>query len=536
MSRRFIDVLLARADEHDIGITFIESEGESHLPYADLAAAAPNWAAALAEAGVRPGDTVVLQIGGNRDLVHCFWGAVHLGAVPAPMPPAQSPADAARVARAHALLGRPKVLSDGRARVDDALADSIIDTAELRRLAARGDARPEPAEVPADAPRLIQFSSGSTGTPKGIVVTEANLVAGLEACVPQRKARVRNSMLTWLPLTHNLSLIGFHVYAILQDYGQVLMPTSAFVMDPISWLQAITRHRPTVSACPNFAFRHLLRALAAAPDRARGVDLSSIHKIMCGSEPVDPELAARFQRELAPLGLRANAVNAGYGLSEACLMVSVTEIYEPLHTLRLDRSRLSPGATLEDALAAPGGGADFVSVGRAVPGLEVSIRDEAGADAGEGVVGEIHVAGAPVTAAVLTAEGIRSQELAPDGALPTGDIGILVDGELYVVGRKKDIIFVGGKNFYSNDLERVIEEGLGIDCAIIGRTSPERGGEEIVVFPRRRADLDEESAAREIRSRLMRETGVPVDRLLWVDRIPTTANGKKARHALEGML
>lgn len=534
MTHGFINILLSRRNEQENGITFHEASGDSFLSYGELAAEAASWAAALADAGVQQNQPVLMQIAGNRDLVQAFWGAVYLGAVPTPIPPAQSPTDAGRVARAHAMLGSPFILSDGRARIDDALAESVISTKDLRVFAENTNTCLEPAQLSGDAPRLIQFSSGSTGAPKGIVVTEDNIVVGLEVTVPKRPARVKNSMLTWLPLSHNLSLIGFHVYSVFQNYSQVLMPTSSFVMNPVSWLQAITKFKPTVTACPNFAFRHVLRVLDAHPERSEGLDLSSVHKVACGSEPIDPALAADFQAELSKYGLRDNAVIAGYGLSEACLMVSVTEIYEPLHTLRLDRSRLRTGMALSDV--EDPNGAEFVSVGIPVDGLDVTIRDDNGATLGEDIVGEIYISGPPVTAHVLTADGVREQSTASDGALPTGDIGLMTSGELYVVGRKKDIIFVGGKNFYSNDLERLIEDKLDIDCAVLGRTSNERGGEEIVVFPQRADGLVEEKAVRDIKSLIMRETGVPIDTLIWVDSIPTTPNGKKARHALEGLL
>lgn len=527
MTLSFIDILLSRAQEQENGITFVEGDDSTAVTYGELVDTARRLAHVYRDAGIDKGQPVILSVADNQQLIYAFWALVWLGAVPVPIAVGSAPADKARLVRAHRFLSQPRVLVSSTVNLPAEIEEYVLIAGECENAMTEAQCE-EPACVAPDDTRLIQFSSGSTGNPKGIVVTERNIVSGLQACVPQRRARVKNSMLTWLPLTHNMSLIGFNVYALFQNYPQYILPTRSFIQNPLSWLHAITRYRPTVTACPNFALRHVLGMMQRRPEQCQGLDLSSIHKIMCGSEPVDVNLAHKFQTTLEAFGLRPNAINTGYGLSEACLLVTVSGIYEPLHVARLNRSAIRDGARWDDLIAE--NGAEFVSVGRPVPGIEMTVRDEEGNDVGADVIGEIYVAGEPVSHSIIGHDGIIPQQLAPDGALPTGDIGVLHDGELYVVGRKKDVLFIGGKNYYANDLEMIVEDKLGVETVVCAQKDQTKGVEEIIVCAQRDDAHDENTTARNIRQLLMSETGVGAAQVVWRDTLPKTANGKKARH------
>lgn len=534
----FIDILTNQDHEENVGITFVDPHGETFLSYGELCRRVPEWAAVLAAKGVRREDPVVFQISDNKDLVMMFWAVLWLGAIPVPMAPARTAVERDTVARVCGFFHRYFVASDTSSVEPLLEAEEYLDTVAIRAEVDSGtypsDLYRNPITASMEDTRIIQFSSGSTGVPKGIMVSEGNLIHGLEALVPARRARVKNSMLTWLPLTHNLSLIGVHVYSILQNYGQVLMPTHSFVMNPLAWLQAVTTYRPTVTMCPNFAFGYVLRALHAHPEVLSALDLSSIHKIMCGSEPVDPDLAAQFQRELRQIHLRNNAINTGYGLSEACLMVSVTDIYQPMKVLRLDRSRLFYGCTVAEAEDPEG--AAFVSVGHPAPGVHLTIRNDAGGLLEEGAIGEIYIAGSPVAQRVLTPEGIQEQPFTSDGALATGDMGLFYEGELFVVGRIKDIIFVGGKNYYSNDLEKLLEAEIGVECAVVGATDASTQTEIVCVFPVRTEGVSEAEVEKGIKRVMLGKLAVPVDRIMWINALPKTSTGKRARQVLREMI
>lgn len=569
--RTLSDVLRDKADEVTKGITFLENRHDVFVPYSQVHKEALVDAARLAASGLGPGNRVILQVSDNRDLIRAFWGCVYAGAVPALAPPVSGPGDVERVRTLANMIPSALVIVDERSRSllhgengataavsEDRLLDVSILRTEASDSAADTETSADDSEFPVSRAlpdeALIQFSSGSTGAPKGVIVTNECVLNGLRATIPKHQHRYVNKMLTWLPLTHNLSLIGFHVYALFRGYEQVLLPVSEVIVDPAKWFEAVTQHRPTVTVCPNFAFSHFLRYLKRSPLGAdHGYDFSNVQKLMSGSEPIDASLARKFLSAMSAVGLRNDALTPAYGMSEACLLVTSRDIYAGLSTLRLDRKKTAPGQHFADI--ASSSGAEFVALGKAVPGISVTIRDDAGEILGDDIVGEIHISGAPLTRAAITADGIKEHRLTGDEAFATGDIGILRDGELYVLGRKKDIIFVNGRNYYSADLEAVLENVLERDTAVLGRSSSETGEEEIVVFMARTTAADKstgiaESNADEPKfdevaeiadernaiSELMRVAGVPVARVLWVDTIPVSPNGKKLRHKLETLL
>ncbi|MDR2378594.1 MAG: AMP-binding protein [Bifidobacteriaceae bacterium] len=537
-----INLLANKRDERGLGITFVspgDIEGEFY-PYSALRRDAIRYRQILQGQGFQAGDHVLLQLVDNKALVQAFWACLWGGFVPVPMSAAGDQRALGRVARVQEILPRSHVLFQRADHPDVPAAGGLpgaIDFDSLDPDAAPGPAEPDPEPVLASTVRLVQFSSGSTGDPKGVIITEGGLLAGLRACVPRRTPRLVNSLLSWLPLTHNLSLVGVHLYSICQNYGQVLMPPSQFAMDPLSWLRAIGVHRPTVTFCPNFACKHVLKALARlGPEAIAGCDLSSVHKIVNGAEPIDQATVQAFESQLEPFGLMRNVMVPGYGLTEASLGVTIAEIYQPLHTLTLDRDRIAVGQSVADIQ--DDGGATFTGLGAPTPGMSLSIRDAAGNILDNGVIGEIWIRGDSLSSGYIDAKGVHRHRLSPDGYLDTGDLGAVFGADLYVLGRKKDIIFVNGKNVYSHDLERVLEEALGFDCAVLGRTD-DSGAEAVFVFL---ADADtadradrEEAAGRAVAT-LMREFGVPTTQVVWVGEIPRTQTGKKERFALQSLI
>ncbi|MDO5077823.1 AMP-binding protein [Corynebacterium sp.] len=546
----FLDVLLAHEGEEVLGITFIDSQGEEFYPYGQLVKDVAILACYLAELGVRRGDNVIIQIEDNKTLAQAFWGIAWLGAVPVPLGVARDARSERLLHSVFDLLDAPWVLHAaelplGHEKIGDRLVQLKGIDALRERIGDLSIAAFPPVQLRGEETRVIQFSSGSTGMPKGVIVTETNLLVGLQSTVPRRPAKLQNRMLSWMPLTHNMSMIGFLVYAVFSSYPLALMPTKLFVMNPASWLYAIDRFRPTITAAPNFALKHLLTMLQARPiPENKAPDLSSLHKLVCGSEPISLELVSQFEAMMAGYGLRKSIFVSGYGLSEACLTVAMSEIYEPLKAISLDRSRITPGANVDDiALEESQGGSTFVSVGQPVPHLEVTICDDTDNILTEGTVGEVCLAGAAITEDSYTATGRQQHPTTSYGALKTGDIGTIIDGELYIIGRIKDIIFIGGKNYYGNDLEQSIEQKFPVQCVAGGYTDKTTGTEAVVIFLSRNQGVDEATngvqseasqneISQQVRSTLMKDLGIPVDRIIWVDRIPRSATGKKLRGVL----
>ncbi|WP_260840106.1 AMP-binding protein [Gordonia pseudamarae] len=527
-----IDMLTCKVEEWGRGIYFATARSEDFYPYAQLYRDTIVSSARLLEAGISPGDRVLFQVADSRVLIRLFWACAFVGAVPALLPPAVSAADTVRVDRAAALMPQAAILADERTHSlleRSGSADRIVRTSQLL-VDQEGDFRAslQPAEVGPESERLIQFSSGSTGLPKGIIVTERVLIGTLQTTLPQHGYRFQNSMLTWLPLAHNLSLVGFHVNSVSQDFDQIIMPTVDFLANPYVWMEAITRHRPTVTVCPNFGMKHFLSYVESRPPaEGSSYDLSSVQKVITGAEPIDANVAGEFQRRLRDYGLQENTIWTGYGMSEACLTISTAELRSELRTIQLDRDRITTGARYADI--ATGDGVRFVSVGRVAPSITLTIRDDDATVIGNGVVGEIHLQGPTITESAITDKGTVRHAVTDDGALPTGDMGMLHDGELYVIGRRKEIIFVNGKNYYSPDLERIIWENAAIDTVVIGRSNPDTGGEDVVVYVERGEHGDRAAVERSLTSALMRVAGVPTTQVCWIDSIPVAPNGKKLR-------
>lgn len=537
MIKQLTDILYDKRDEEQTGVTFVtpgDLDGE-FWSYARLFQEAVSYRLALADAGVAEGDHVILQLVDNQSFLRGFWGCIWGGFVPVPITYATEAAAFEHLEKIRSYLSNPRVLYQPSADPDAPDVSAIpgaINFEQLRPRPVAGDDETAPATVGPEALRLVQFSSGSTGDPKGILITESNLIAGMAALVPARKSVLTNSMLSWLPLTHNLSLVGVHLYSLYRAYGQVLMPTNQFVADPVSWLKAVSIHRPTVTFSPNFACKHVLNTISRrGTESLAGLDLSSVAKVINGSEPVDTAIAHSFQEILAPYGLRENVMVPGYGMTEASLGVAVAEIYEPLHTVTLDRNRICTGASVADLR--DDNGAVFVGLGKPTPGIEITIRDGAENILPEETIGEIWISGTPIAIRYLDAEGEHTHQLSPDGYFDTGDLGAVINGDIYVLGRKKDIIFVNGKNYYSHDLERGVEQALGIDTVVIGQTNDTTGEEGIYLFLAGEADQARQDEATGV---LMREYGVPTTRVIWVDAVPRTRTGKKQRPMLAKLI
>lgn len=525
----FLSILSGQQDNPQAGITFLTNGQSSFLSYRDLHAGTPYTAGKLRLLGIKPGQYIVFQLTENRSLIELFWGCAWLDAVPVIVPPALSANDETRVQKVLDMLPGALVFADERTR-SHLPADGVLLADHIAHM--DSDPVQNPFAAADDTVRLVQMSSGSTGYPKGIIVNEKTLMTAMDASIPRHPQRFQNSMLTWLPLTHNLSLLGFHVYAMFRGFPQVLMPTSDFIMNPFSWFAAVTEYRPTVTVCPNFGFNHILRYM-----QARGVpadaayDLSSVQKLISASEPIDAKTVRIFSEKMEAFGLRENAVVAAYGMSETCLQITTTGIYEPLHTVCLERANIKIGAYYEE-IARPDG-AEFVSVGKTVPGMELSLRDDSGQALEDDVLGEVYVRGSSLTQASVTRSGEVPHDLTGDGFLATGDIGMVHDENLYVVARKKDIIFINGKNYYSPDLEAILMSELEQDTVVLGRTSPSTGEEEVVVFV---PEEDQAPKNEDIISALATKAGVPVNQIIRIAAIPRAANGKKMRRELEVLL
>jgi acyl-CoA synthetase (AMP-forming)/AMP-acid ligase II len=446
-----------------------------------------------------------------------FFGAQLAGAVPVPLYP---PLHLAR-AREHAeALQRMLGAVGARIGVSDARLTPLLPP--LRWLDAARLPSGSPAEAPPSDLALLQFSSGATAEPKAIALTRAELDAQSRALLALIAPSADDACVSWLPLYHDMGLIGCLLTTRASGRDLVLIPPEAFIARPALWLRALSRHRGTVSAAPSFAYA--LAARRIRDDELVEVDLSRWRLALCGAEPVAPRALAAFARRFRACGFDAGALVPVYGLAEAGLAVTFSPIGGGVRTLAVDARALA-----EDGEARPGD-EPLVSVGSAIPGVALAIRDAAGRELPERRVGRI-VVGGPSVMTGYFADPEATRAVLADGWLDTGDLGFLFRGELYVCGRAKDVVVVRGANHTAEELEACLEGVAGIrPGGVVAAAGRDDDGEARLIFAERRRDAPDGLEER-IRAALAARAGVVPSQVVLLDRgaLPRTTSGKLRR-------
>lgn len=536
-----LTAVLERAAASPRGVRFVAPD-ESHrfVPWSAIREAAGRRAAALRRRGVRPGDRVALVLPTGADFLEFLFGTTLAGALPVPLYP---PVRLGRLGEYHAVTEamlrgvRARLVVAGRG-VRRLMGPSLrhagpplgcASPAELVASAAASLETPAPEDA-----ALIQFSSGTTGAPRPILLTHRALLANARAVAGAileaypEEGELRHAGAGWLPLYHDMGLVGCVLTSLLHPADLTLIPPQAFVARPALWLRAIARWGATVSPAPSFAYA--LCAERVRDEELAGLDLSSWRVALCGAEPVAPEALRRFRRRFAPFGLRPEALTPVYGLAEAALAVTFTDPRRPFLTRSFDLGALAvEGRAVEDPA-----GIEIASVGRPLPGFALRVLDGEGAEVGPGRVGRVWIRGPSLMQgydglADDTASTLR------DGWLDTGDLGFLHRGELFLHGRGKEMIVVRGRKYAPAIVEEALE---GLDGMRKGRAAAlgvveDGGGERLVVLLERARgrQIDSERLAREVSRRVAARTGlVPASvEVLEPGALPRTSSGKIRR-------
>jgi 1-acyl-sn-glycerol-3-phosphate acyltransferase len=399
----------------------------------------------------------------------------------------------------------------------------------------RPASRPVSKHVSAQQPALIQYTSGSTGDPKGVLLSHANILANIRAIGEALAISPTDVGVSWLPLYHDMGLIGSWLGALYFGIPIVLLSPLAFLARPARWLWAIHAHRATISPAPNFAFDLCVRRV---PDEdIAGLDLSSWRPALNGSEPMSPDTMARFVRRFQAYGFRPEAMCPVYGLAEAAVGLTMPPLGRGPwvdHVARnvFQRTRQAQPATPDDPTPLR-----FVSCGRALPGHEVRVVDAAGQLLGERVEGHIEFHGPSVTSGYFrNPEATRA--VRHDGWMASGDLGYHAAGELFITGRQKDLIIKGGRNLSPQEVEEVVGDLPGIrkGCvAAFGVADPATGTERFVVMAESRERLPERRAALRsaVLDRVVTTLGVPADTVVIAapGAVLKTSSGKIRRTA-----
>ncbi|MDA3648037.1 fatty acyl-AMP ligase [Saccharopolyspora indica] len=421
------------------------------------------------------------------------------------------------------------------------LDENSIAHRDLAELAASGAAPlAGPVEVDEEATALLQLTSGSTADPKAVRITHGNLHANLLAMVEAAELDAeRDVAVSWLPLFHDMGMVGCLTVPMAIGMSAVKVTPADFLARPLLWPELITKYRGTVTAAPNFAYAIVGRRMAHADDGY--FDLSSVRFTLNGAEPIDPAAVRTFTEAGARFGLSPTSMVCAFGMAEATLAVSFAPLGRGLEVDVVD------GAALEQRRAEPvppdtARARQFALLGGPLPGLEVGVVDDEGRPLGERQVGRLRIRGAAVTPGYLTVDGpLSTQDSA--GWLDTGDDGYLVDGQVVICGRRKDVIIMGGRNIYPIDIERAACEVEGVRAGNAAAVRQEAGSRRerfaVVLESRLAGDEAAEKALRkEVAARVVDAVGVRPSAVVVLapGSLPKTPSGKLRRAATAALV
>jgi acyl-CoA synthetase (AMP-forming)/AMP-acid ligase II len=544
---RLIDALES-ADGSQHRMTFVSDAGcDGSLTYRELAEQALFHAGALRELGVRENDIVMLALPASVAHVTAMMGCVLTGALPCtvPMPARRPTSTATQVVEVASELYRPRLLvtteacAAGLAPLAQRTGVRVIDDA-LLRAAAQERIAPLISIKRDDDPHHVQLTSGSTSHPKAAVLSHRNVIAnvlGIGGSVGFDPAN-GDGTASWLPLYHDMGLLtllsNMHYRAPL-----LMMQPNSFIRHPLGWLKRVADARATTTSVPTFALRYCVRRFNEAA--MEGVDLSACRNIFIGGERVDEETLRDFARTFAPYGLDMSALQPCYGMAESTLAVSM---HRALHTGRVKGApyviadRIDKRALIDTqrALATDENDHETVlAMGTPIEGMAYRIAGERGETLDERRVGEVAVRGTSLMSGYLSPEDCTIvSPWTSDGWFMTGDIGYIANGQLYILGRKKEIIIIRGSNYFPHE----IEEALGADsamkksaCAAFGLFDDTSGTERlIVVAEARAADANAQTRAR-LQQLLQKQIGFAAQEICFVEPggLPRTTSGKLQR-------
>ncbi|MGE5246084.1 MAG: AMP-binding protein [Betaproteobacteria bacterium] len=545
-ARSLVEALLWHAERSPdrIHLYLRNDDGtETPITYGELATAAAAVGGGLRGLGVVRGDRVALLLRTERAFFETFFASLLIGAVPVPLYPPVRADDLLAYARR-----QRGILQNAGARVLVTFAEAERLAALLRgqvpslealttadRLRVRNSQTDSERPVPED-PALIQYTSGSTGNPKGVLLSHANILANIRGIGQALDIHSGDVAVSWLPLYHDMGLIGLWLGAVYFGVPIAIMSPLAFLAQPSRWLWAIHAHRGTISAAPNFAFDLCARKITDA--EIEGLDLRGWRVAVNGSEAVSPDTIARFARRFAPYGFTPEAMRPAYGLAESSVALTLAP---SRRVPRVDVVAREPFERAREIHAAPADDVRalrFVSCGHPLPDHEVRIVDMSSRLRGERVVGRIQFRGPSVTRGYFR-DPDATHAAMHDGWMASGDLGYQADGELFVTGREKDLIIQGGRNLCAEEIEAAVSDVPGIrpNCvAAFGIPDPATGTERAVVVAetRERDPARREALRRGVRDRVVTGVGSPPDVVVIAEprTVLKTPSGKIRRSAM----
>jgi acyl-CoA synthetase (AMP-forming)/AMP-acid ligase II/acyl carrier protein len=540
---RFIELVSAPRDP---GLVYIkDDETEISEPYGGLFNRAKGCLDYLRAHGAKKHDPVMIQINRPESFLPVFWGAILGGMIPVPlasmMTLGRGGNELNKTFRIYEVLDQPLIVTDQSTltalspQLNERLSPppTLLAAEDVLAHQHQGIVKLSPSGP--DDTAFIQFSSGSTGTPKGVCLSHQNLLHNITSIIEHQDGRPEDCFVSWLPLFHDMGLIGYHLLPVVLKAKQVLMHPRSFMKRPVLWLKTLDRHRGTCTASPNFGLNRVIAKIT--PEQASALELSHVRCLLNGSEPISATIMHDFLNLLDAAGFPPNAMSPGYGLAEGSLCISA----KPAHSLpvvhHLDRRTLNRRSQAISTEGSSPNSTTLVEVGTALQGVTLRIVNDQDQGVEPGVVGHIQIRGPNVTKGYYKNDALTEAAFV-DGWLRTGDLGLILDGHLVVTGRHKDVLFMGGANYYAHDIEDVLIKLPWFTTgrvAVFGSSDPTTGQDRVCiagVFRPTDESPDEQYA--QSKQRISEVFGLRVECIIPLrsSEIPKTSSGKIQRHLL----
>ncbi len=542
-AKTLVQALQSTASDNK-SITYINGkDDETIISNKDLQARAIRLLGYFQKQQVSSGSEIILFVDNNEQFVEAFWAAIFGNIVAVPLAIGASDMHYQKLINVFRKLNRPILYTtehnlkrlekysiiNGLEKEYQSIRSQTIVVVEHTNLTTDGIVYPVEPENTA----FIQFSSGSTGYPKGVVLSHRNVMSNVRAILQGMNFRDDDISLSWMPLTHDMGIIGFLLAPLVGNAPIYLMPTELFVRRPMLWLQKVTEKRVTITSSPNFGYTHLLRRFKAKPGE---LDLSSVRLIFNGAEPVSAEICRNFANTLSPFGYSDNAMFPVYGLAEASLAVSFPQPDDTISSVFAKRTSLGLGQSVELQPEMTPDCLELVRLGSSIQDCEIRVASSDGAPLPENKIGHILIRGENVTSGYYGDEALNLQTFNIDGWLDTGDLGFFNQNQLLIAGREKDLIIINGQNYHPHDLENICSKIPGLELGkvvTLGVQSASDEGELLVVFVLFRGSMEDFIPyIKQVKQILARSAGIDVNQVVPVRAMPKTTSGKIQRYLL----
>ena len=532
----------AHPDRPHIRLYSDDDDGEI-ITYGNLRDGAEKIARGLQGLGLKAGESVMIMLPSGRDYFYSFMGVLLAGGVPVPVyPPGRISQLEEHLLRHVAIaencltgimITMPEALRFSQLlRGQVACLRHVVTPEDVCATTATGSPLPD---LNSSDVALLQYTSGSTGAPKGVVLSHANLLANIRAMGTVLEASPKDVFVSWLPLYHDMGLIGAWLGSLYYAAHLVVMSPLAFIARPGRWLTAIHRYGGTISAAPNFAYELCVRHLT--DEQVEGLNLSTWRLALNGAEAVSPESIDRFTERFAPNGFKPESMFPVYGLAENSVGLAFPPLHRPPLIDCVDRVALMKDGRAKPVDIDDPTALQFPACGRPLPGHQIRIVDAADLELPDRYEGHIQFCGPSATSGYLRAAD-KNKELFHGDWLATGDKGYFADGDLYITGRSKDIIIRAGRNIYPQEVEQEVGKIDGIragNVAVFGSLNEKSATESLIVLAetRKRDPQIQAKQRAEISAIVTDLTGTPPDDVVLAppNTVPKTSSGKIRRSA-----